>query len=63
MTQLDDQQIMILEHLKLGLSDKQIAARTNMDHVRVQVIMKKIIRNMGVRNRTQAVLKFIGYLP
>ncbi len=51
----------VLAHLSLGLSNKEIARRLNIEEVTVRLHLRGVFRKLGVRNRTQAVRHAIDY--
>jgi DNA-binding NarL/FixJ family response regulator len=50
----------VLAALKLGLPNKQIAARLNLSENTVKMHIQHIMRKCGARNRTEAVLRWSG---
>jgi DNA-binding NarL/FixJ family response regulator len=54
---LTDRQREVLKHLQEGLSNKEIATRLGLTAATVKVHMSAILKTLGARTRTEAVLK------
>lgn len=56
---LTPKQLAVLEELAAGRSNKQIAARMGISDETVNSHMKEILGRLGVRNRTEAVVRYL----
>lgn len=56
---LTPKQLGVLEELAAGRSNKEIAARMNVSDETVSSHMKEILGRLGVRNRTEAVVRYL----
>jgi len=59
---LTPKQLAVLEELAAGRSNKEIAARMNLSDATVSSHMKEILARLGVRNRTQAVVRYLDMI-
>jgi len=57
---LTPKQRAVLDELVAGRSNKEIAARMNISDKTVNSHMKEILGRLGVRNRTEAVVRYLG---
>ena len=59
---LTPKQIAVLEELTAGRSNKEIAARMNISDETVGSHMKEILSRLAVRNRTEAVIRYLDMI-
>ena len=56
---LTPEQLAVLEELAVGRSNKEIAARMKLSGETVSSHMKEILSRLGVKNRTEAVIRYL----
>jgi DNA-binding NarL/FixJ family response regulator len=58
---LTEREIEVLEGVKEGLPDREIAIRMTVSHSTVKAHIRNILTKLDARSRTQAVSKYFGY--